>query len=380
MNIQEFKSVLGGNLINIPGWHTNRKIIVIESDDWGSIRMPSRDTYEELLKKKIDVESDPFNKYDSLENEEDISELLTMLIGIKDKKGNHPVITTNFIMANPDFQKIKLNNFNEYFYEPFIQTYLKYPKCQNSLELIMAGINRKILFPQFHGREHVNVNQWLRLLKNGIPDYRVAFDYETFAVSSKFSEMVDNNVLAAFDYNNEVDKSFILDSIENGFDLFEKIFGFKSVSIIAPCYVWDKSIESITNTMGVRYLQTTIIQNIAGTGNNFRYKKKYNIIGRNNFFGQTYLGRNSYFEPSTDWQYDWVSKCLQKIEFAFRWGKPAVISMHRLNFIGSVFPENRKRNLEALKSLLNKAIEKWPDIEFLNSQQLGDLITNKDNE
>jgi len=25
-------------IANIPGWRTNRKIIVIESDDWGSIR------------------------------------------------------------------------------------------------------------------------------------------------------------------------------------------------------------------------------------------------------------------------------------------------------------------------------------------------------
>jgi hypothetical protein len=28
------------NIINLPGWRTNRKIIVFESDDWGSIRMP----------------------------------------------------------------------------------------------------------------------------------------------------------------------------------------------------------------------------------------------------------------------------------------------------------------------------------------------------
>lgn len=28
-------SNLAHNLLNIPGWHTNRKIVVIESDDWG---------------------------------------------------------------------------------------------------------------------------------------------------------------------------------------------------------------------------------------------------------------------------------------------------------------------------------------------------------
>ena len=29
------------NLSNLPGWRTSRKIVVIESDDWGTIRMPS---------------------------------------------------------------------------------------------------------------------------------------------------------------------------------------------------------------------------------------------------------------------------------------------------------------------------------------------------
>ncbi|NTW32234.1 MAG: hypothetical protein HGB12_06370 [Bacteroidetes bacterium] len=33
---------------NIPGWRTDRKILVIESDDWGSIRMPSKETYSGL--------------------------------------------------------------------------------------------------------------------------------------------------------------------------------------------------------------------------------------------------------------------------------------------------------------------------------------------
>jgi hypothetical protein len=37
------------NLANLPGWCTNRKIVVIESDDWGSIRMPSLTIFENLL-------------------------------------------------------------------------------------------------------------------------------------------------------------------------------------------------------------------------------------------------------------------------------------------------------------------------------------------
>jgi hypothetical protein len=37
------------NLSNIPGWRTNRKIVVIESDDWGAICMASKEISDMLL-------------------------------------------------------------------------------------------------------------------------------------------------------------------------------------------------------------------------------------------------------------------------------------------------------------------------------------------
>lgn len=45
-----WKSLLSVHVSNIPGWRTNRKIVVIESDDWGSIRMSSLEAFKNLLK------------------------------------------------------------------------------------------------------------------------------------------------------------------------------------------------------------------------------------------------------------------------------------------------------------------------------------------
>ena len=95
------------NLVNIPGWRTNRKIVVIESDDWGSIRMPSREVYEALLSKGIPVDKFYFTKYDCLESEEDLQFLFETLSTIKDRNGAHPVITANSVVANPDFIRIE---------------------------------------------------------------------------------------------------------------------------------------------------------------------------------------------------------------------------------------------------------------------------------
>jgi len=45
-----------------------------------------------------------------------------------------------------------------------------------------------------------------------------------------------------------------------------------------------------------------------------------------------------------------------------------------MNYIGSIDPANRSRNLKLLSVLLNEIVKKWPDVEFLNSQQLSDLV------
>ena len=38
------------DMSNIPGWRTRRHLVILETDDWGSIRMPSEGVFENLLK------------------------------------------------------------------------------------------------------------------------------------------------------------------------------------------------------------------------------------------------------------------------------------------------------------------------------------------
>lgn len=57
------------NLSNIPGWRTNRKIVVIESDDWGSLRMSSIKAYQDLKNKGVSLDKGAgarYNQYDTL--------------------------------------------------------------------------------------------------------------------------------------------------------------------------------------------------------------------------------------------------------------------------------------------------------------------------
>ncbi len=74
--------------------------------------------------------------------------------------------------------------------------------------------------------------------------------------------------------------------------------------------------------------------------------------------------------------FDVVGECLKDISNAFFWNKPAIITTHRLNFIGALEPENRIRNLNAFSQLLGEIISKWPEAEFMNTVQLGSFIEN----
>lgn len=371
--IKKLKRKLGRQVLCIPGKSIKRKIIVIESDDWGSIRMPSRVAYERLLSKGIKVGLNPFNKYDSLESEEDLNALFELLLQFKDHRGNYPLITANFIMANPDFDKIAASGFQSFVFERLTETYKRYPACKKSYYLLKQGIDKGLIYPQFHGREHLNVLKWLQLLQVNHRELIASFEEHFFGLEFKNNVSNRSNLMATFDYENKQELSFILDSIKDGYKIFEETFDFRSQSFIAPCYVWDDAVEATLATLGTQFIQGTFFQyQPQGTGK--PYKRRLNFLGRRNKFGQLYLIRNCYFELSTNPNYDWLSNCMEKIEAAFYWNKPAIISMHRLNFIGSIFSSNRDNNLKRLESLLEEILRRWPEVEFMHSADLGRLL------
>ena len=347
------------------GWKTNRKIIVIESDDWGTIRMPDKNTYESLLKCGIRVDRCHYNRYDTLASIDDFGALFRILLRHKDSKGNHPIITANTIVANPDFDKIKNDNFQNYYFEPFTVTLKRYPN--RDFELWEEGIREKIFYPQFHGREHLNVGRWMKNLQSRSKETFTSFKYQVFGISTSISQENRRSYMAALDYD-PGDEDNAITNIDEGSDLFYNIFKYKSDSFIAPNYYWNEKIEIQLSQNGVKYLQGGFTQNIPGG------EKKNHFLGEENNYNQTYLVRNVIFEPSSI-QTDWVGRAMREIEKAFSLQKPAIICSHRVNFIGSIFEENRTKNLALLDQLLNEIIRKWPEVEFMHSAQLGNLIS-----
>lgn len=373
MDLRKCKAYAQLNLRNMEGWHTDRRIIVIESDDWGSVRMPSREVHDTLLKAGIRVDNCPYNSFDSLESGDDLVELFELLRKFTDLNGTHPVITTNFVMANPDFQKIKASGYSEYYYELFTDTYKRYPNHNDTLKLCMQGMEEKLIYPQFHGREHLNVNRWMTALQQNLRETKLAFDNELFGLSTTITNERRRSYLAAFDFDSAEELEDHKKIIVDGLEIFKNIFGYRSETFIAANYIWHSSLEGILAEEGIKFLQGSFIQ-IEPSGKDQPSNFISHRLGKFNKYEQVYLTRNSSFEPSLQSTYDPVGDCLKEIEVAFRWGSPAIIVSHRLNYIGSINEDNRAANLKLFHNLLYQITQKWKNIEFMNSPQLGSLI------
>ena len=373
--IKTLKSSLAANLNNIRGYRTNRRIVVIESDDWGSIRMPSLTALNRLLSKKVDLDlCYPFDLYDTLASQEDLSSLFEVLCSVQDKNGSHAKITANCILANPVFQKIKDSDYTEYHYEVFTETLEKYDSHSNAFLLWQKGMECNIFHPQYHGREHLNVPMWLNSLKKNHKGVRDSFEEGVFSMILDENEDQRKHVLSAYNYKNREDIEFIEKSFQDGLKIFEDLFGYKSKSMIAPCYVWDEVVENIAFKNDIKYIQGNVFQAYPS----FNKKKgKRHFMGERNQNNQIYLIRNCYFEPSSNEKTDCVSQCLKRIETAFAWNKPAIISTHRMNFIGRLDKRNRDDNLIMFRRLLKSIINQWSDVEFLFSDEFGDIIDNQ---
>jgi hypothetical protein len=374
------KSAILVHLSNIPGWLTGRKIIVIESDDWGSVYMPDKKSLETLNSKGLPLTTHYVNN-DTLESNDDMDRLFDLLSSHKDSTGRNVVITGVNVVANPDFEKIRENGYTQYEYELFTKTAQRFAGSDRIHDLWKKGINERLMVPVFHGREHLNVQRWMRLLQKNNESVRLAFDYGVSTPGKDINGQRLPDLRAAFDIDTPDDIPYLNEVICTGMNAFEQLFGYRSSFFIPTNGPFNNSLEPVTASEGIKYIGTgKIQQEPLGNGS---FKKHFRYIGKRNESGQIYLTRNCFFEPnsweqSRDW--DWVSSCMKEIEIAFCWHKPAVISSHRVNYMGTINPENRDNGLKKLNILLREIMKRWPEVEFMTSMELGDTIANKPNE
>ena len=362
-----FRDKLAKNYINAVGWSTKKKLVLIESDDWGSIRMSSKSVYDKLVAEGAG-EGSYFDKYDSLESKEDVELLFDVLSSVKDSKGHVAIMQPFAVVANPNYEAIKQNGASEYVYETFIETYKRAQHTEHTFDVIQEGMHSGLWSPQFHGREHVQVYRWVRSIKEGHRLSTLQFGMHSF-----HSGCTPKNVLFynAFDYETSEELGKIKNIVSEGIDLFEQIYKETPVAMCPPCgYSNDDLIGYIEGKGLLLHPGQYLYPNNKGG-----HQTNNKLWGAQ---GQKYLRfyrRNCKFEPARDHNIDWVDRCMTEMKIAFRWGKPAVIDTHRVNFIGSINSENRDYTLKEMKRLLQAIVKQWPDVEFVNSKELYNEMT-----
>lgn len=370
------KQAILNHFKNIYGWKTKRKIVVISVDDYGNVRLDSKKGRENMDKAGLKVLS-PFDAYDSLETREDLDALYEVLSSVTDKNGNHAVFTPFALPCNINFEAMAENGYREYEYELLPETYKKLaaknPQAYGEAwELWKEGMDKGLMKPQFHGREHLNLKVFNEKLSQR--DYEVL----TALKNRSYTSISDTGYstigyTAAFEFDKLEENKYFKKIIQDGLMCFEKVYGYPSIHFNPPGGREHPIIHQYLDACGVKFLDTPLIKN-EHQGNG-RFKKCINYTGKRNNLDMIYLVRNVVFEPTSPRISDWVNFSLNQIEAAFFWNRPAIISSHRVNFCGHIDENNRKEGLGALKELLKRIVSKWPDVEFMSSVELGDLFT-----
>jgi len=367
--------LINNYLKNLVGWRTNRRLLVISVDDYGNVRLASKHARDSMDRSGLKIQN-RFDALDTLETSDDLAALFEVLSAFKDQNGNHPVFTAFSVPVNIDFEKMSENNFSEYQYELLPQTYRKLGAVdasayKNGWIIWKEGIRLKLIHPEFHGREHLNLKVFNEKLKRKDAELITSLKNRSYSCISN-TGYPTIKYTAAFEFN-DFNENFAFESIiTDGLEQFYNVFGKRALHFNAPGGRENSVIHEYLKNNGILFLDTPFIK--SEHQGNGKYKKSVNYTGRHNNLGQTFIVRNCVFEPTEERNIDWVEYTFRQVEAAFFLKKPAIISSHRVNFSGYIDESNRRRGLDSLKRLLNKILLKYPDIEFFTAPELGNLI------
>jgi len=268
-----------------------------------------------------------------------------------------PVFTFNTVMQNPNFDKIRAHNFEKFYGVNLFDSYKEY-YGEDSKAVWDSAIKENLMLPQYHAREHLNAYLWLKDLRKGIKDTKIAFDSNFFGLKTKTSSKLRKHYLATY-FSETLDEfDFVKDTLYDGVEKFEQLFGFKSKSFVASNYTWAAELEKELSKLQFKSIQSQRKQvNTNFNKGTIKYVPHY--TGQKNKLNQSYTVRNVLFEPYLDKNKDWAEIAFKQIENAFFWKTPAIICSHRINYVSNMCLKNRDHNLRQLNRLLKKINNKY---------------------
>lgn len=366
------RSRLALNAKNLLGRRTRRKIVVLAVDDYGNVRLHSAQARAELDRAGLKRFS-RYDVYDTLETSADFHALFDVLDGVRDRNQKPAVITALSIPTNIDFERMSAEGYEQYHYELLPVTYQKLgTQYQSMMELWKQGIRAGLICPEFHGREHYHVQLMMEKLRQRDPDVMACFANRCYTSLNRIST-TRRKWTASYSFESFSENAQHRSSIFDGLKCFEAVFGFRATVFNSPSSMDHHVIYQGLEREGIRYIEKSTVWQKEHQGSG-KYRYRLNYTGQRLKESPRILVRNCVFEPTDSKPFDWIGYTLLQIATAFRWGKPAIISSHRVNFCGAADENNRTLGLNQLTLLLTKIVKRWPDVEFMTLSEMADTL------
>lgn len=312
------KQTLLNHIKNIRGFRTKRKIVVFSVDDYGNVRLANQKARKNLDEAGFKVKS-RFDVHDTLETKQDLEILFETLCSVKDKNGRNAVFTPFAMPCNINFEKIIEGDYSQYYYEYLPETFSKLESIDNSAysdtwSLWQQGIDEKIMLPQFHGREHLNLKIFNEKLADREQDLMINLKNRSYT-SIQNTKYKTINYSAAFDFWDVSENEPMKEILTDGIDAFKKVFGFDATVFMPPTSNIHQSHLPLLKERGIHFIDTNLIHSQhQGNGS---YKRTINFTGKKLPTNQLNLVRNVVFEPTNNNDIDWVNYSFKQIEAAF---------------------------------------------------------------
>ena len=339
----------------------SRPLVLLESDDWGRVGVRDREGFEQLRAKRNRLGEHPYDLY-TLETAKDVSELAGLLMRHHDSRGSSASMVMNFCVANLDFVQMQAGGYKRVELRSLAEGLPGGWSRPGLFEAYKRGIGQGVFYPAMHGLTHfcpLAVENALAENGDRARLLRTLWEAETPYIYWRMPWI-------GYEYwNPEKPRAGFLTAqrqrelIQRACSEFRSFFGRRAVSACAPGYRANQDTHGAWAENGIR-----IVQNGTGSGLTAPHLDK---------FGLLHVFRAIDFEPAlkeveTEKYLEIASACVAR-------GVPIVISVHAINFHSSL-RDFRSPTLNALDSLLSALESKFPDLLYVNHDELLNAAMN----
>jgi len=350
----------GRNLLPVAGFHFDRPLVALQSDDWGRVGLRDQEGMQELRAAGIEIGARPYDLY-TLETAEDLTALSATLKGHRDSAGRNPCLQMNFIVGNLDFAQMAEEEFRQIHFLPLADGLPRHWSRPGLISAYREGITQSLFYPALHGTTHFcrqAVKKNLRgstergdllrtLWRAGTPyiHWRMPWiGYEYWD-----PERVEEERFLPAETQQEL--------IGQAVGSFAKLFSTLARSACAPGYRTDESTPRAWAQYGIR-----VAQNGPGALVPPHFDRH----------GVLQVCRTVEFEPATDPSCS-VESCVRQAEACFARGLPAIVSVHSINFHSTV-RDFRSPTLKLLGEFLSTLESRHSNLLYLHDEDLHEII------